>query len=388
MLWLYRFFNGYVKVKIEGDFPERLINKCVKSSIILWNIKYLKNGIIFLVSIKDFKKLFKIRKGLKIKIRIQKKYGFPFIIKRYKNRYGIFLGMIFFMLFIYFISGFIWSIEINGNKNISNAQILRECESLGIKIGARKTDLNTKILAEKLLINSDKLAWAAFNIEGCVLTVDVTETKNNVDINAHIPTNIKAAQDGIITKINVSVGNCIVKVGQKVNKGDILVSGIIENSHSTQFVHSVGDIYAVTEREYVVEEKFSQTKLTEINKPIAKTAISFFGIEIPVFLGRLKDNYLEKGFKQDYLISKDIPILIYKKIFVESEKQKITFSKEQLIKRAEDKLSEKIEEDNIKDYEVVESNIKENDEGITFVSRIKLEENISTQDILLFNSAK
>ena len=42
MLWLYRFFNGYVKVKIEGDFPERLINKCVKSSIILWNIKYLK----------------------------------------------------------------------------------------------------------------------------------------------------------------------------------------------------------------------------------------------------------------------------------------------------------------------------------------------------------
>ena len=388
MLWLYRFFNGYVKVKIEGDFPERLINKCVKSSIILWNIKYLKKGIIFLVSIKDFKRLFKIRKGLKIKIRIQKKYGFPFIIKRYKNRYGIFLGMIFFLLFIYFISGFIWNIEINGNKNISNTQILQECETLGIKIGARKADLNTKILAEKLLINSDKLAWAAFNIEGCVLTVDVTETKNYVDNNDDIPTNLKASQDGVITKINVSVGNCIVKVGQKVNKGDILVSGIIENSYSTQFVHSVGDIFAVTQREYVIEEKFNQSSIAEIKKPFKKTAISFFGVNIPLYLGEIRNNYIEKAYEKDYLISKKIPIIIYQKTFRESEKRIITYDKEELINRAQDRLNKKIADDNIKDFKVLESNITENKESIILISRIKTEENISSQDILLFNSAK
>ena len=149
MLLLYRFFSGFLKIKIMGDFPERLINKCVKNNIVLWNIKYLKNAIVFKVSIKDFKKIFRIRKGLKIKIEILKKYGFPFIIRRYKNRYGIIVGVIIFILFIYFMSGFVWNIEINGNKTVSETQILRECESLGIKIGVKKSKLNTKILADK-----------------------------------------------------------------------------------------------------------------------------------------------------------------------------------------------------------------------------------------------
>ena len=118
------------------------------------------------------------------------------------------------------MSGFVWNIEINGNKTVSETQILRECESLGIKIGVKKSKLNTKILAEKFLIDSDKFAWAAFNIEGCVLSVDITETKNNIDVN--VPSNIKAIREGIITKIDVTAGNCIVKVGDKVSTGDVL----------------------------------------------------------------------------------------------------------------------------------------------------------------------
>lgn len=386
MLFLYRFFSGFLKIKIMGDFPERLINKCVKNNIVLWNIRYLKNAIVFKVSIKDFKRIFRIRKGLKIKIEILKKYGFPFIIKRYKNRYGIIVGIFIFIVFIYFMSGFVWNIEINGNKTVGKTQILRECESLGIKIGAKKSKLNTKILAEKFLIDSDNFAWAAFNIEGCVLSVDITETKNNID--ANIPSNIKAIREGIITKIDVTAGNCIVKVGDKVNKGDILVSGIIENSFSTEFVHSIGDIFATTEREYIIEEKYKQKIVKQINKPIKRSAISFFGIRCPIYLGKIEKNLIEKNYHKDYLLSEKIPILLFKKVFVETEKQNFVFAKEDLIKKAQKKLKDKIKADKIEEYEIIESNLEETKDGIILSTRIKTEENIASQDILLFDSAK
>ena len=70
-----------------------------------------------------------------------------------------------------------------------------------------------------------------------------------------MPTNLKAAADGIIKRIDVTSGNCIVKVGDTVAKGDILVSGMEERADGTKFVHSAGRVTAVIEREVTVTAK-------------------------------------------------------------------------------------------------------------------------------------
>ena len=69
-----------------------------------------------------------------------------------------------------------------------------------------------------------------------------------------------ATADGIIKKMDIVSGNSVVKVGQAVKKGDLLVSGIIETVDGTRFVKSKGTVLATSEKEITLRENFKQKK--------------------------------------------------------------------------------------------------------------------------------
>lgn len=385
MLWFYRFLKGFLRIEINGDFPERLINKCANSGINLWNIKYSKEKIYFSVLLGDFYKLFKIKKGYKISVKIKKRNGFPFFVARYRFRYGIFLGFILFCVILYFLNGFIWNIEVKGNNNVRTSEILNLCNEMGIKIGASKGKINTKICSEKLLISNENLAWSAFNIEGCVLTVDVTEVKNKKDDKASLPTNIRAACDGKIEKISVTSGNCVVSVGENVVKGQLLVSGIIEGMHSTEYVHSTGEIIATTNKTYTYTLNYIQEKNQYGDKIKNRKVLSIFAINIPLYLGKMGDNYVS-GDLRSKTVFKNVPIIIYERDFTPYKKTKKKYKDDYLKRQAEQMLRLKIESNGIYDYKVEKTSVEKTNKGIKVEFLVKMQENIAYQDILLYNN--
>ncbi len=385
MLWFYRFLKGFLRVEISGEFPERLINKCANNGINLWNIKFSKEKIQFWILLSDFYKLFKIRKGYKISVKIKKRNGFPFFAQRYKYRYGIFLGFILFCAILYFLSGFVWNIEVSGNKNVSTNEIMNQCNEIGVNIGVPKIKINTKIASEKLLILNDDLAWSAFNIEGCVLTVDVTEVKNKKEENKDLPTNIIAASDGKIEKIIVTTGNCVVSVGENVVKGQVLVSGIIEGKHSTEYVHSIGEIIATTKKTYTYSQDFIQEKNQYGENIKNRKVLNFFGLNIPLFLGEVGENYIGGEVKKETML-KNVPIVIYKRDFMPFIKVKKKYKEDYLIRQSEQMLKMKIESQGIKKYKIEKTNVERTKKGIKVKFLVKMQENIAYQDVLLYNN--
>lgn len=113
------YLKGYLRIEIEGFYTERFLNICTKEKIRLWQIKRKNNIVVETnILIKDFKKLKKIAKKTKTRIRIQRKDGVPFIVKKYKNR-KVFIFLFFaVMISIFTLSRFIWNIEIFGNDKI------------------------------------------------------------------------------------------------------------------------------------------------------------------------------------------------------------------------------------------------------------------------------
>ncbi len=385
MLWLYRFLKGFLRLEICGDFPERLINKCANSDINLWNIRYSKEKIYFSILLGDFYKLFKIRKAYKISVKIKKRSGFPFFVQRYKHRYGIFSGFILFCLILYLLNGFVWNIEVSGNKNVSANEILNQCSQMGVKIGVQKRKINAKICSEKLLIANENLAWSAFNIEGCVLTVDVTEVKNKKDDNTSLPTNIRASCDGKIEKIIVTAGNSVVSVGENVVKGQLLVSGIIEGMHSTEYVHSIGEIIATTNKTYTYSLEYVQEKNQYGEKIKNRKVLSIFGINMPLYLGKTGDNYIGGEVKKEVLF-KNVPIALYKRDFIPFKKVKKKYKEDYLKRQAEQMLKLKIESQGIKSYKIEKTKVERTNEGIKVKFSVKMQENIAYQDVLLYNN--
>ncbi len=341
MLFLYRFFLGILDIEIYGVYPEKVLNLCEKHKLSIWNICFKKGKLCCRINVRDYKKLPRIFKRQGVRLHIIKRQGLPFFTNKYKRRFGVFAGVLLFFLILHYLSGFVWIIDVNGNKNVRDESIIADCQKIGISQGVKKGQIDAKNKAQELLLLNDKLSWASFNIEGCVLTVDVSEIKPKDEEN-FLATNLVADSDGIIRHIDVTVGNCVVKVGDTVKKGDVLVSGIIENENGTKFVKSRGKIIADTvnvieaSQNYVIKE----THLT--GKQKTKTVLEIMGFKLPLYLGREKmeadTKYTAENLK---LFGNPVPIRLHKKqfIFKQTRENKLDFNSacERLSKQIEEK---------------------------------------------------
>ena len=379
MLFLYRFFCGILQVEFFGVYPEKVLTLCAKNRVTLWSGQYKNRKIRCYITVKDFLKLPKILRSTGIRVHILKRKGFPFFIKKYKSRFGIFTGIILFFAFLQIMSGYIWIIDIIGNKTVSEQKIISACEELGIKVGVKSKKIDTKNDAQNLLLKVDSLAWGSLNIEGCRLTVNVSEITKKQEDNS-VATNLKASADGIITHIDVTSGNCVVKVGDPVFAGDILVSGIIENANGTRFVHSIGTIIAETREIVNLSEDYIKKIRVPTGKDKNKTVMEFFGIKIPLYIGTQKGIFkTEKHTETIKLFKQNLPIKFYTKKFIFEREYSQKFSYEQLCANLEKQLQEQYIAN------VIDKKFIKTKNGVTLTAVISEKKNIAISEKLIFN---
>lgn len=353
MRWFLRYLEGFVKLNISGEYAEILINKATKNGIILWDLYYFENSISGYISIKDFKYLYLIRKKARAKVKIIKKIGLSFIIYRYRKRVGFLTGAALFFVLLQFLSLFVWNVQVVGNTTVKSQEILDDCRKTGIYEGVKKSKINPKNTADRILLLNGKLAWCSVNIEGCVVTVNVTETKNINDENEKVPSNLIAKEDGIIKKIDVKSGNTAVKVGDAVAKGDVLVSGIVEGIGSTVFVRSSGTVKAEIQKEFKEKSDFVVTESYFTGKIKKQSVLEIFGIKIPLYFKRPQGEYiLEKNYKKVFVNKKSLPFAKSENIYRYIEKVPVKKSEEQIKVDLKKKVLEKIEKYGDKNYEI------------------------------------
>ena len=379
---LYRILEGFLRVVFYGDSKEKIISLCAVNGITLWNSKLRADGIESSISLRNFKNLKRIRpKG--VRIHILKKRGIPFVVHRYRYRYGILAGAIIFFAVLQLMSGYIWIIDIKGNNNVSDREIMSALNNIGITEGIAKKRIYPKAEREKLLLQLDKIAWAAINIEGSRLTVNVTEIKEKPKEKNF--SNLKALRDGTIEKLDIVSGTSLVKVGDAVKKGDLLVSGIIESEFGTRFVNSKGTVIAKTEREMKLRENYAQNITVPTGKVKSKYALELFGLKIPLYLGCEKGEFNTALRKEDLkLFDNLLPIKIYRKKFTYLKTEKVNFSYEALCERLDKSFEEQTKD--LDKFKILKKEFVKDKDGVILLATIETIENIEYEDILLINA--
>ena len=347
---------------MEGYYIERFINLCSKQQINLWNLER-KDNITLIADIdkKEFKKLRKISRKTKCKIKIQDKIGLPFLAKRYKKRkiFFILLGLI--ILLIFSLSHFIWNIEVECNSNIPKEEIISLVEDEGLKIGALKNKVNTKDVINKIRLERDDIAWVGIEIKGTNAIIKIEEADAKPDIiDDDDYTDIVADKEGVITKISAGNGTPLVKEGDVVKKGDVLIAGYMEGKYTgRQYVHSIGDVqakvwYKNTQKVYFKENKKEETGNRE-NKYSVK--INNFQINFNKSIPKFKKYDTIEATKKLKLFSNFyLPIEIIKYEYKEYNEVPVIHSIEESkqigIKKAEEELKKEIENKEITDKKV------------------------------------
>ena len=332
-----RWLRGYVIFEAVGKFPERLINLALINDITLVKPVGKKGMLTAQVSVDEYRQLCKIRKKAMLRLKVKKKTGFPFILYRNRKRKGLWAGAVLFGVLIYILSGFIWSIDINGNNAISIYEIQGDLRENGIYVGALKKNINVTDAERKLELKSGRIAWMSVNITGCRADVEISESQDMPEIvDKATPCNLKAKKTGQILKMNVKEGQKNAAVGDGVAKGQMLVSGIVDigDTGTSLVVHSEGEIYAgVSEKEII--RVLKSRKFKDISELRQRRVIKFLNFKFPLDYAGI-ENVNSRRYVTDSIVLNDtnMPIDIITEYNFSAHQKDVFTSAEQAEKLA------------------------------------------------------
>lgn len=360
MVKLIRWFLGYVSFKFSSGFAEGFMNDCFEKHINVHDLKRNGSEIYGMCTAKTYKQLHRIAYKNGGVVEIIKKHGPVFPLLKIKNRWGLFVGALGFVIIINMLSGFVWNIEIVGNDVITDDEITAFLAENDFSVGVFWDSVDKDSLESLMMASFDDCAWVQINELGCTARVEINETvvKPEVADNSGI-TNLKAVKDGIIVKATVYNGWAVAKAGDGVAKGDLLISGVYESeiTKTNVFAHASGEYIAQVKEPFSLTVSRQQSSKSYSEEKQYKI-INFFGLNIPLYIGssNLPDSDTDQSTDYIRLNGKELPIGITTKTVRPYTVTKTALSDSELTKLTQAEIKKKLETD-FGDYEIQKQSI-------------------------------
>lgn len=350
---------GFVNITVEGFFVERFINNCINNNIFLWGIKRKSATLLTVnINIKKFKAIHNIARKTKCKIKINSKKGLPILLHKYRKRKLLLILLIPIILVIVISSNYIWNIDIIGAENINKQELMQQLNDEGIKIGAVKRKIDSNKVINNIRLKRKDISWMSVNLKGTNVIVSVAEADVKpeiIDKNEYC--NIVANENGLITKITADNGTAQVKVGDIVEKGDILIGGYMEGKYTdTRYVHAKGEVQAKIWYTKKIKSGFTREISEETGERKNKYCIKFNNFKINLYktlpnfenYDTINETNKIKLFSNFYL-----PIEINKTTYIENKKVPVTYGMEELKEILIQELEQQFSNDGIDKLNVI-----------------------------------
>ena len=338
--------NNYILVKIVGRNVNNYIKWLIRNKINIIKLTIVKhNELNIIIDYKDFETLTKYSKTYEVTI--IRKYGKLRLFDTIKKNIIILSCLILSIFFIYYLSNYIFSIDIIYNNKEINKLLMKELEKYDIAKFKRKKSFEylAKVKDNILKDNKDTLEWLEIEESGTKYIVKLVERKKESKIKEYKYQSIVAKKDATITSIKGYAGEKVKSINEYVKNGDVIISGILkkpngENLYTKAKGIVIGEVWYKIDIEYPLF--YQEEKVTGKNKTVI--TLYFLNKEIPIFPYK---KY--KQFKRDSKIIVEnnfIPFKIVKEKIYEVNIKEEIYTNEQAILMAQDKALEKLKNNN------------------------------------------
>ncbi len=224
-------FKNRTTIKIKGLNQERALNNLAKK-VDIYNLKRKEQNIAeFEVDFRKRKQTLAIIKEQGLEILSISHKGFISSFGRLFSSYGLLIGIIISILFYCVQYNFIWKIEVWGTEDVESSEII---DFANKNLNSRfRFSIDTENLEIKLKDNFDQISSVSVAIVGQSLIINLNEATMPDEMEGEYQP-IISEFDGMITQITLIQGTLNVKVGDIVQKGDILVYPYIIDSQGAQ----------------------------------------------------------------------------------------------------------------------------------------------------------
>jgi|GEM_PF-5302552 len=314
---------GQTYYKVEGLNLNYLIEKIHKEKIDILNL-IKKNDRVIEFSVKNSDKpaLVALLKDLCYNVTVKKETGKPKVLGFLISRAVLFAGLIIFI----FVAMFYGS-------EIRKVTYLKDAAKYAEKISEilqeenlKSKNFNSRDLADKILNKIPQLVFASVFIDGVNLNILCIERDNTISQNENNAQDLISEYDGVITKMFVLSGTPMVKVGDTVIKGQVLIKASIGPEENSQKVLAIGEIYIR------VDIVYSEYYDLVVNTPYRSgrtytfTSLRLFGITFKSNANKKRNfaNFEKEEYKEYLFENTILPIERIKEIYYEILYQKET----------------------------------------------------------------
>lgn len=199
-------------------------------------------------------------------------------LKFIKKRFLLPIICVICFVFVAISSNFCFKIEISGD--FANDVVYEALQNAGVRIGSSLSRVNIDVL-ENTLANDLGAMYAVVTRSGSVLYVN-TVAKKQIDppIDMANRRDIVATRSGVVTNLLCEQGTAVVKVGDYVNAGDILIEGRrIYNDGTSDDVYALGRVTLQISAVGFAEYKGYKTQTVETGNIFECMGVVLFGKE-------------------------------------------------------------------------------------------------------------
>ena len=283
MIRPFTFLFGYRVLRISRSAAGELMNLCRVEGLVYRDFEFCGEYACFSCSLPMARRMQQACAARGIAVVSEREYGLPGLLFRYRHRYGIFVGILLFAAVVFFSGRVVWDIRIEGNRALSDAQVLSQLKECGLEVGQKKRLLDVNALENRVLIASDDISWISVNIIGTVANVELRERQAIPEEPEYTASNLVAARNGTIEWFEDVRGNIVAEVGEAVSQGELLVSGVYGDEDSSfRYTAACGRVYARTEHTFEVEIPLRETRKVRVGEGEVRRYLLFFGKELRI----------------------------------------------------------------------------------------------------------
>lgn len=383
--------RGVVSFSAKGDNIEAFLNELRINRIECYNIVYIKGSVQGRIYKKHMSAVSELAEKNSVDLKLLKKSGVVFKIIRYKRRYGVLVGLAVVFSLIYVMSNHIFYIDIIGNENLATEKIITSLKNNGISAGKFIPDIDFRTVERSIMIQYPEIAWIGIHNTGGRILVEIDETVPIPEILAeNIPCNIIASRDASIVKVEVWNGALIPLVGDAVKKGDLIVSGVLENKYGeSRYVHSCGKITGQFQEKATFTQEFHTLENIPTGEILKQKSLYILDFRIPFFHKKIYSEQFDynEEFNAFSIFSAKIPMGIVHHKYFPYDTVETFYTKEQAIEKLKEQM-QLYEKNFFSEYTIVNTEIQENetDGNISYTVLYTLEGEIgNTSEIIIQN---
>ncbi|MBQ8689236.1 MAG: sporulation protein YqfD [Clostridia bacterium] len=336
MIRLDYFLLGYVTVKIPKESIKTVSVKLLKREI---PVKITHDGS-FNIPVRRVKSILPLLSGIEYTVSEPRGvYGFLY---PHRKRYGAFLAFAVSIVLFLIMNSLVWDIRIEGTAEENEEKILSDLADSGLYVGAAWRNIDNSRVEARALLASDEIAWLNINRRGTVAYVTVVDRVTHEQQTK--PTgyaNVVAARDCIIEEITVKSGVAVVKKGESVRQGQLLISGVLPQELGGGYCYAEGSVKGRYADTVSVTVPAVTTEKIYIDEKIGALTLNFFGFPINILKiggnSQTECDIIEKK-KEFALFGKDMPLSAEYKILRPYTETELTLTADKLTELAAEQL--------------------------------------------------